>query len=75
LVTSTVLNKPAVADVELTPADRCDRCGARAYVRVQLGAGELFFCGHHSREHAPAYLSVATSVVDETDKVLAGAAA
>jgi len=59
----------------LTASDRCDRCGARAYVKVLLGAGELFFCAHHSRKHAPAYMSVAKSVIDETDKVLATAGA
>jgi hypothetical protein len=55
----------------LTAVDRCDRCGAQAYVRVVLPVGELLFCGHHAREHAPAYSSVATSVQDETDRLLA----
>ena len=43
----------AVADRTLTTVDRCDRCGAQAYVRVVLGAsgGELLFCGHHARVH------------------------
>lgn len=37
---------------ELTAADRCDRCGAQAYVRVTLSEGlELLFCAHHGREH------------------------
>ena len=36
----------------LTALDRCDRCGAQAYVRVTLAAGgDLLFCGHHFREH------------------------
>ena len=41
----------AVADRTLTAADRCDRCGAQAYVRVVLesSGGELLFCAHHSR--------------------------
>ena len=41
----------AVADRTLTTVDRCDRCGAQAYVRVVLGAsgGELLFCAHHAR--------------------------
>lgn len=53
----------------LTAADRCDRCGAAAYVRVVLPAGELLFCGHHAREHAPAYADVALTVQDETDRL------
>ena len=36
----------------LTAADRCDRCGAQAYLRVVLSSGgELLFCAHHAREH------------------------
>jgi ribosomal protein S14 len=38
---------------ELTTADRCDRCGAQAYVRAILpSGGELLFCRHHARAHA-----------------------
>ncbi|TWF79072.1 hypothetical protein FHX44_114998 [Pseudonocardia hierapolitana] len=38
----------------LTRHDRCDRCGAAAQVRALLPAGgELLFCGHHARAHAP----------------------
>ncbi|ACZ21525.1 hypothetical protein Sked_15900 [Sanguibacter keddieii DSM 10542] len=55
----------------LTVADRCDRCGAQAYVRVQLPSGELFFCAHHARAHSEAFSSVATHVQDETDRLLA----
>lgn len=37
----------------LTAADRCDRCGAAAAVRVVLASGgELLFCRHHANEHA-----------------------
>lgn len=61
----------------LTAADRCDRCGARAYVRVFLPAGELQFCAHHAREHAAKFTELATHVQDETDQLFAeqGAAA
>ncbi|MGO0576411.1 DUF7455 domain-containing protein [Ornithinimicrobium panacihumi] len=37
---------------ELTAADRCDRCGAQAYIRARLADGlELHFCAHHGRAH------------------------
>jgi hypothetical protein len=55
----------------LTVADRCDRCGAQAYVRVQLTVGELLFCAHHAREHAPKFAELATFVQDETARLLA----
>jgi len=40
----------------LTAADRCDRCGARAYVLVCVlvadgGDHELLFCAHHYQQH------------------------
>lgn len=51
----------------LTAADRCDRCGAQAYVRVVLlGGGELLFCAHHYSANANALSSKAVEVVDET---------
>jgi hypothetical protein len=38
----------------LTRHDRCDRCGAAAQVRALLPTGgQLLFCGHHARAHAP----------------------
>ena len=44
----------------LTTADRCDRCGAQAYVRATLHVGgELLFCAHHGREHLPALKDLA----------------
>ncbi|MCL1800523.1 MAG: hypothetical protein FWG25_04050 [Promicromonosporaceae bacterium] len=53
----------------LTALDRCDRCNAQAYVRVTLPVGELLFCGHHSRAHAPAYSRVAVDILDESDRL------
>ena len=58
----------------LTAADRCDRCGAQAYVRVVLPTGELFFCGHHARVYADAYRATALEIQDETDRLIAQAA-
>jgi hypothetical protein len=54
----------------LTALDRCDRCGAQAYVRVSLTAGgELLFCGHHFREHEARLRPLASDVFDETAKL------
>jgi hypothetical protein len=54
----------------LTAADRCDRCGAQAYLRVELASGfELLFCAHHAREHSEKLREVAVTVVDETHKL------
>ena len=54
----------------LTAADRCDRCGAQAYVRVVLpGSGELLFCAHHSRQHGDALAKVGAEIQDETERL------
>jgi len=54
---------------ELTSADRCDRCGAQAYLRVTLQGGELLFCAHHAKAHADRLKQVALRMQDETDKL------
>ena len=57
-------------DGTLTAADRCDRCGAQAYVRVLLpGSLELLFCAHHSRQHASALTKIAVEIRDETARL------
>jgi len=64
-VTTTVAR-----DAALTAADRCDRCGAQAYLRVELpGGGELLFCAHHARKHGDRLQEVALYVHDETDRL------
>ncbi|HWB66467.1 MAG TPA: hypothetical protein VG708_06540 [Mycobacteriales bacterium] len=51
----------------LSPADRCDRCGARAQVRAVLpGGGDLLFCAHHGRQHAERLREVAVEIIDTT---------
>ena len=62
----------AIATETLTAADRCDRCGARAYIRVLLPrGGELMFCAHHGRANATALEAVDAEIQDQTE-VLAG---
>ena len=54
----------------LSAADRCDRCGAQAYLRVELqSGGELLFCAHHAREHGDKLREIAANVIDETNKL------
>jgi len=54
----------------LTATDRCDRCGAQAYVRVELsGNAELLFCAHHARQHEDKLREVAITIHDETEKL------
>lgn len=57
--TTTTVERPA-----LTLADRCDRCGAQAFVRAVLLAGEILMCGHHGKKHM-AELTAQAVVVDD----------
>ena len=55
----------------LNASDRCDACGAQAYVRVTLSTGELLFCAHHAAENKEKLQPIAVSWHDETDRLLA----
>jgi len=55
----------------LTATDRCDRCGAQAYVRVVLSKSDLLFCAHHGRQHELKLREVAREFHDETARLSA----
>jgi hypothetical protein len=68
---ANVTTATAPSATPLTAVDRCDRCGAQAYLRVSLqGGGELLFCAHHAREHGDKLREIAAYVHDETDKLV-----
>jgi len=60
----------------LNAFDRCDRCGAQAYVMVKGATGELLFCGHHydkimnSPEAYKKMMGFMLEVVDERDRLI-----
>ena len=54
----------------LTADDRCDRCGAQAYVQAELLAGaELLFCAHHARQYQDKLRGIAIVIHDETSRL------
>lgn len=54
----------------LNATDRCDRCGAQAYVRAELSnGGELLFCAHHARAHEEKLREIAALIHDETGRL------
>lgn len=58
------------SESKLTAEDRCDRCGAQAYVSTILEAGgELLFCGHHWHEHGDKVKALASHIHDETHRL------
>ena len=62
----------ATATGALTAADRCDRCGAQAYVRATLDSGlDLLFCAHHFHENESRLREVSARIHDESNRLVA----
>lgn len=63
-----------LADLELEDAltahDRCDSCGAQAYIRVTLEHGELLFCAHHGAKYKDKLAETAVRWHDESARLL-----
>ena len=54
----------------LNSLDRCDRCGAQAYVRaILVSGGQLLFCSHHAKSYAEGLKPVVAVLQDETQKL------
>lgn len=59
-----------IAAGPLTATDRCDRCGAQAYVRATMTSGfDLLLCAHHFRENEARLREVAAAIYDESDRL------
>jgi hypothetical protein len=67
---TTATLAPAEQTPALTAWDRCDRCGAQAYVRALLpGGGDLVFCKHHGTAYGESLRKIAVRIVDESDRM------
>lgn len=49
---------------EPSAKDRCDRCGAQAYMLLTKGKQALFLCGHHGKAHYEAAMKQGFNVLD-----------
>lgn len=58
-----------VEEVTLHVKDRCDSCGAQAFVYAKGLSGELYFCGHHYNEHENKIMKWAFTIVDARDTI------
>jgi hypothetical protein len=64
-VTTTIAASP------LTATDRCDRCGAQAYVRATMESGfDLLLCAHHWHENESRLREIAVSIQDERERLV-----
>jgi hypothetical protein len=72
-LTETAENK---TDWQLNVSDRCDSCGAQAYVYVSGVTGDLLFCAHHYNnivDNAVGYdkmMKFAYQIIDEREKLV-----
>lgn len=67
---STPAEPAAVLEHRLTAADRCDSCGAQAYIAAEVTGSELLFCAHHGRKYEEKLRTIATSWHDETSRLV-----
>ena len=51
---------------DMTAMDRCDRCGAQAFLRAVLTTGELLFCAHHGRAYGDGLAQAAVRIEDRS---------
>lgn len=70
----TETEEEVVVDKVLKIADRCDSCGAQAFVLVKGMSGELMFCGHHFTKHETALNKFAYEIIDERNSINARSA-
>ena len=63
------MNQTLNPTAELTAHDRCDKCGAQAFHRAVLVAGELLFCSHHARKYASTLSQVALRIDDGSARI------
>jgi hypothetical protein len=54
---------------DLTLLDRCDRCGAQAYMRAFKDDLSLLFCGHHGKRYFPSLFAQGFLIQDETFRI------
>ena len=66
---STPTETSAVLEYRLTAMDRCDSCGAQAYIAADVNGSELLFCAHHARKNEQKLRPLAATWQDETERI------
>jgi hypothetical protein len=70
MTTTSTPDSATVVTYRLTAMDRCDSCGAQAYIAAEVNGSELLFCAHHGRKYEDKLRSMATTWHDETARLL-----
>lgn len=61
--------KVELEEFEIKVSDRCDQCGAQAFVYAKGMSGELYFCGHHYTKNEEKINSWAFTIMDQRDRI------
>ncbi len=64
---ATIVQNPN--DVELTASDRCDYCGAQAFIHAKFLSGELLLCNHDYRKWKEKIDATAFEVSDFSERI------
>jgi hypothetical protein len=56
-------------DRSLNALDRCDSCGAQAYIRATMNSGDLLFCAHHGAKYKEKLSATALHWHDESSRL------
>ena len=55
----------------LTALDRCDRCGAQAWYKIEMSnTFDLLFCKHDFDKNKVRLTEIAVSILDESDRLV-----
>lgn len=75
-MSTSTIDAPAVDTLSYQPLraalnsqDRCDACGAQAYVAAEVNGSELLYCAHHATKYEAKLKGIATSWHDERSKL------
>jgi hypothetical protein len=55
---------------DLVIADRCDRCGAQAFIIASKGDYELLFCLHEGNKHMEKLKESGFDIMDQSGRLL-----
>lgn len=64
-----VVQEAFLAQVNLTAQDRCDYCGAQAWIVASRHALRLDFCVHHGREHMVVLMAQGWTIQDDSARL------
>ncbi len=66
-MTETVDTQEEVKERQTKTSDRCDACGAEAFVWVNGINGDLYFCGHHFNKGEAKIREYAFEIIDDRE--------